>query len=35
MNNLNTMTDYELVTLYEQGNDSAFDFLLKLKYYNN
>ena len=29
MNNLNTMTDYELVTLYEQGNDSAFDFLLK------
>jgi RNA polymerase sigma-70 factor (ECF subfamily) len=29
MNHLNTMTDYELVTLYEQGNDSAFDFLLK------
>ena len=23
------MTDYELVTLYEQGNDSAFDIILK------
>ncbi len=29
MNDLNTMTDYELVTLYEQGNDSAFDIILK------
>ncbi len=29
MNDLNTMTDYELVTLYEQGNDSAFDILLR------
>ena len=29
MNDLNTMTDYELVSLYEQGNDSAFDIILK------
>jgi len=29
MNDLNTMTDYELVTLYEQGNDSAFDAILR------
>lgn len=28
MKNLNTMTDYELVQLYEQGNDRAFDALL-------
>ena len=28
MNNLNTMTDYELVELYEKGNDRAFDTLL-------
>jgi len=28
MNNLNTMTDHELVVLYEQGNDQAFDILL-------
>ena len=25
MNNLNTMTDHELVVLYEQGKDQAFD----------
>ncbi|MBP5619200.1 MAG: sigma-70 family RNA polymerase sigma factor [Bacteroidaceae bacterium] len=28
MNNLNTMTDHELVVLYEQGKDQAFDVLL-------
>ncbi len=28
MKNLSTMTDHELVALYEQGNDSAFDVLL-------
>lgn len=28
MNNLSAMTDHELVELYEQGNDSAFDILL-------
>lgn len=28
MNNLSAMTDHELVVLYEQGNDSAFDILL-------
>lgn len=28
MNNINAMTDYELVLLYESGNDSAFDILL-------
>lgn len=28
MNNINTMTDHELVTLYENGNDNAFDILL-------
>lgn len=28
MNNLNTMTDHELVGLYEQGNDKAFDIIL-------
>ena len=28
MNNINTMTDHELVTLYEKGNDNAFDILL-------
>lgn len=28
MNTMNTMTDHELVTLYEQGKDSAFDVLL-------
>ena len=28
MNNLSAMTDYELVELYEKGNDSAFDTLL-------
>lgn len=28
MKELNTMTDYELVQLYEQGNDRAFDALL-------
>ena len=28
MKNMNTMTDHELVALYEQGNDSAFDILL-------
>ena len=28
MNNLSAMTDHELVKLYEQGNDSAFDILL-------
>lgn len=28
MNKLNTMTDHELVALYENGNDSAFDVLL-------
>ena len=28
MNNLSTMTDHELVVLYEEGNDSAFDILL-------
>lgn len=29
MNKLDTMTDYELVNLYENGNDSAFDAILK------
>ena len=29
MNNLSAMTDHELVILYEQGNDSAFDILLE------
>jgi RNA polymerase sigma-70 factor (ECF subfamily) len=28
MNNLSAMTDHELVELYENGNDSAFDILL-------
>ena len=28
MNELSAMTDHELVVLYEQGNDSAFDILL-------
>ncbi|MBQ6225879.1 MAG: sigma-70 family RNA polymerase sigma factor [Bacteroidaceae bacterium] len=28
MNNLSAMTDHELVQLYEEGNDSAFDVLL-------
>ena len=28
MNNLSAMTDHELVVLYEEGNDSAFDVLL-------
>ena len=28
MNYLNTMTDHELVVLYEQGKDQAFDILL-------
>ncbi len=28
MNNLSAMTDHELVRLYEEGNDSAFDILL-------
>ena len=28
MNDLSAMTDHELVVLYEQGNDSAFDILL-------
>ena len=28
MNNINTMTDHELVTLYENGYDNAFDILL-------
>ena len=28
MNNLNTMTDHELVVLYEQGKEQAFDVLL-------
>ena len=28
MNNLSAMTDHELVVLYEEGNDSAFDILL-------
>lgn len=28
MNNLNTMSDHELVELYEQGNDKAFDIIL-------
>lgn len=28
MNKMNTMTDHELVALYEKGNDSAFDVLL-------
>jgi len=28
MNDLSAMTDHELVELYEQGNDSAFDILL-------
>ena len=29
MNNLSAMTDHELVVLYENGNDSAFDVLLE------
>ena len=29
MNNLSAMTDHELVELYEEGNDSAFDVLLE------
>ena len=29
MNKWDTMTDYELVELYENGNDSAFDTILK------
>jgi RNA polymerase sigma-70 factor (ECF subfamily) len=29
MNNLSAMTDHELVVLYENGNDSAFDILLE------
>ncbi len=29
MNNLDAMTDYELVSLYENGNDSAFDAILR------
>ena len=29
MSNWETMTDYELVSLYEKGNDSAFDALLR------
>ena len=29
MNKLDAMTDYELVSLYEKGNDSAFDTILK------
>lgn len=29
MSNLETKTDYELVALYENGNDSAFDTLLR------
>ena len=28
MNNLSAMTDHELVVLYEEGNDNAFDILL-------
>ena len=28
MNNLSALTDHELVKLYEEGNDSAFDILL-------
>lgn len=28
MNNLSAMTDHELVKLYEEGNDNAFDILL-------
>ena len=29
MNNLSALTDHELVKLYEEGNDSAFDVLLE------
>ena len=29
MNNLSAMTDHELVVLYEEGNDGAFDILLE------
>ena len=29
MNELSAMTDHELVTLYEEGNDKAFDILLE------
>ena len=31
MKNLSTSTDYELVELYENGNDNAFDELLQRK----
>ena len=29
MNNLSAMTDHDLAELYEQGNDIAFDELLR------